>query len=248
MNSTWFYGIPFAFNQFNILIPFPSPPLLLQLRQLKNPPNSLLHVQITLRLAEKKGQTHTHTQREKTMSIFYSNWPNTYTRSRWEWERGKGESRQTTTIVGPFLFLLANIHSNCGYSHTRTHAKHMPQIGQKGTSRRHSKVSSLSRLPRFHFLLLLFLVRIKMHLLTSNLSGNGRYLLIAVMKSVRPNKKGWIFDEIANRNRLKTLQRVKRTTLGYCTLMDLGFGSQRKAKVSRALGWLYMVSQTRTYN
>lgn len=247
MNSTWFYGIPFAFNQFNILIPFPSPPLLLQLRQLKNPPNSLLHVQITLRLAEKKGQTHTH--REKKPCQFSIPIGQTHTRGRGEREKGeKGESRQTTTIVGPFLFLLANIHSNCGYSHTRTHAKHMPQIGQKGTSRRHSKVSSLSRLPRFHFLLLLFLVRIKMHLLTSNLSGNGRYLLIAVMKSVRPNKKGWIFDEIANRNRLKTLQRVKRTTLGYCMLMDLGLGSQRKAKVSRALGWLYMVSQTRTYN
>lgn len=56
---------------------FHSSSLLLQLRQLKNPPNSLLHVQITLRLTEKKGQT--HTQREKTMSIFYSNWPNTHT-------------------------------------------------------------------------------------------------------------------------------------------------------------------------
>lgn len=183
------------------------------------------------------------------MSIFYSNWPNTYTRSRWEGERGKGGKQADHNHCRPvFIFIGQHSFQLRLLTHTRTHAKHMPQIGQKGTSRRHSKVSSLSRLPRFHFLLLLFLVRIKMHLLTSNLSGNGRYLLIAVMKSVRPNKKGWIFDEIANRNRLKTLQRAKRTTLGYCMLMDLGLGSQRKAKVSRALGWLYMVSQTRTYN
>lgn len=121
MNSTWFYGIPFAFNQFNILIPFPSPPLLLQLRQLKNPPNSLLHVQITLRLAEKKAK-HTHTHREKKPCQFSIPIGQTHTRGRGERERGgKGESRQTTTIVGPFLFLLANIHSNCGYSHTLAH-------------------------------------------------------------------------------------------------------------------------------
>lgn len=81
----------------------------------------------------------------------------------------------------------------------------MPQIGQKGKSRHRSALSyfspssssSSSFLALFHFLpLLLFLVRIKMHLLTSNLSGYVRYLLIAVMKSVQRIKKGWIFDEI----------------------------------------------------
>lgn len=62
------YSESFHCFRFQPVSPLLSPPHAfttpLQLRQLKIPPNSLLHVQITLRLARKKGQTHTEWERE----------------------------------------------------------------------------------------------------------------------------------------------------------------------------------------
>jgi len=79
------------------------------------------------------------------------------------------------TVVGSFLFLLATF---IPIAATHTHKAGVG--GRLNTCHKLAKRKNRETPVEFSF----FLFRIKMHLLTSNLSGNGRYLLIAVMKSV----------------------------------------------------------------
>lgn len=134
--------------------------------------------------------TNTKSGAQKAMSIFYSNWPNIQKPRAAQVWRGVGgsESGQANTVVGSFLFLLATFIPIAA-THTHTHSHTWSSSGQLSTCHKLAK-RKIEAFGKLYF----FFVRIKMHLLTSNLSGNGRYLLIAVMKSVQRNKKGWIFD------------------------------------------------------